>query len=234
MACATIALPARAIADTVTFEAPTIVYARPAPTITTGYFDITIRDTASNNSNLNDGGTQGTTGGSDLITAFQVEVTTTGGITFPSSDDQTQAGSPAGGPVTYLFASNSADDPSFNGSNTTYSFSNQDVFLPDAATNAGTTLTAGTPLGLLRVEYSIPANFIGTVPIDIAISPDSTVPAVWADSAFNTNTPLVVNGSITVSYPPEPSSLVLLVLGALGLAFHRLVNRRRQSAACRG
>ena len=91
------------------------------------------------------------------------------------------------------------------------------MYLNDAASNAGTVLSAGTPQGLLRVEYSIPANYTGTV--DITLSAPTNGAEVWGDTFFNANNPLLVNGSITVNsaITPEPSSLVLLLFGAVGL-----------------
>ena len=233
LACATIALPARAIADTVTFEAPIVYYNPGDPSPQTGYFDIFVSDAASSNHNLNNGGTVSSTNGSDVITAMSVEATTSGGITFTNSDDQTQAGFPVYSPATYVFASNSSVDPSFNGTGTSYSgnntetFPTNDVFLNDAAANAGTTLSAGTPLGLLRVEYTIPAGFANFEPITIAgpDAPAPEAPAAWYDSEFNGNAPLIVNGMFVPL--PEPTSIVLLALGALGFVFNRLVNRRR-------
>jgi hypothetical protein len=224
LAVAVVALPGLAIADTITFTAPTITLTE-SNSVQTGYFDVTISDAASSNSNLNAGGTTGTTAGTDSVTSDTVELTSQGGngavvgttITFPNSDDLTSAAT-VGGNYTYLFApSNSADDPSNNGSNVNYQTNNQDVWLNDAAEGAGASLAAGTPLGLLRVEYSIPANYTGSV--DLTLQAPTNGQEGWGDSSFSFNTPLTVNGSITVNsaITPEPSSLVLLLFGAIGL-----------------
>ncbi len=80
---------------------------------------------------------------------------------------------------------------------------------------------AGTPLGLMRVEYSIPAYAFGSFPLTIVTAvTDPMWGSIWGDSQFNVNIPLVVSGSITVASAPtpEPSSIVLLVLGAVGFA----------------
>jgi len=238
-AVALVALPGLAFADTITFIVPNITVAE-SNSVQTGYFDVAITDTASNNTNLAAGGTLSSTGGSDVITGTSVEIQTNGtsatynpstdgqgtiagggtntnnGITLIYNDDATATGSPTGGPLTYIYTTDSAVDPSQNGSGDNNSFNNQDVFLNDVPTDNGPTLSAGSPLGLLRVEYSIPANFVGAADLTLITSqPTGNLPAVWGDTAFNANTPLVVSGSITVT--PEPTSMVLLVLGAIGL-----------------
>ena len=171
-AVAAIVAGGSATADTITFSAPDITLSE-SNSVQTGYFDITISDTASSNHNLNAGGTMTSTGGSDGISADTVEVVTQGGngggannVTFPNSDDQTQLAT-VGGSYTYLFSTESLVDPSFNGSNTNFQTNNQDVWLNDASSGSARTLSAGTPLGLLRVEYSIPANFTGTADITL-------------------------------------------------------------------
>jgi len=233
-AVALVALPSLAFADTITFVAPNInlsVSGSPQ----TGYFDVVINDTASANHNLAAGGTLSSTNGTDAITGYSVEVQTAGGVaggtegagtiagggtnsnagvTFINSDDLTATGSPAGGPIGYLYSTDSVVDSTQNGSGFDTNFNNQDVFQQDVPSDNGPNLSGS--LGLLRVEYVVPAGFSGVADLTIIISqPSGNLPAVWGDSAFNANTPLAVSGSITVT--PEPTSMVLLVLGAVGL-----------------
>ena len=118
VAVAVVALPSLAIADTITFTAPAITLTE-SNSVQTGYFDVSISDAASSNTNLAAGGTVSTTGGTDTITASTVEVTTQGGnggdatvVTFPNSDDQTQAAT-VGGTYTYLYSANSTQDSPF-------------------------------------------------------------------------------------------------------------------------
>jgi len=218
VAVALVALPSLAIADTITFSAPSITLSE-SNSVQTGYFDVIVTDHADANNNLNAGGTQTSTNGTDIIFDSGVELSTNGGpggvVTFPNSDDQTQLAT-VGGTFTYLYSTNSDVDPTFNGSGSNNQFDNQDVFLEDGASNAGTSLSAGTPLGLLRVEYSIPAGFEGVATLAVGTANNNALaPAAWSDTFFNNNVPLTVDGSITVV--PEPTSVVLLVLGAIGL-----------------
>jgi hypothetical protein len=196
---AVVAMPALATAGTVTFSAPTISLTQSAG-VQTGFLDVTISDS-----------------GSDVVNGFSVQLTTPGPITFTSGDTSTTP--------TYVFAGNSSDDT--NG-NPPFSVSgNLDYFNSDAANGSGQTVTSA-PLGLLRIGYSIPANFVGTVTLSIpTLEQDPTFGAGYLDSGFNNIEPAIVNGSITVSAPatPEPSSIVLLMLGAIGLFGVRRLRR---------
>jgi hypothetical protein len=196
---AVVAMPALATAGTVTFSAPTITLTQSAG-VQTGFLDVTITDS-----------------GSDVVNGFNVQLTTPGPITFTSGDTSTAA--------PYIFAGNSADEAS---SNPPFSVSgNLDYYNSDAALAAGQTV-GHSPFGLLRIGYSIPANFTGTVALTIpTLEQDPTFGAGWLDSAFNTIEPAIVNGSITVNAPatPEPSSIVLLMLGAIGLFGVRRLRR---------
>ena len=98
---------------------------------------------------------------------------------------------------------------------------NQDAYWNGDPSDAGTTLAAGASLGLLRVEYSVPANTTGVFPLTVVDGTQNpSNGSIWGDSQFNVNIPLLASGAITVSpaaITPEPSSLLLLVLGAVGL-----------------
>jgi hypothetical protein len=195
-----------AAADTITFSLPTITLSE-SNSVQSGAFLASISDN-----------------GTDTITAFTVDVTTSGPVTLRQANDLTQLNNPAGGPLTYIFSTNSNDDPTFHGEGTSFSLNNQNWFLNDAATDSGTVLTNGTPLGLLWIEYSVPAGFVGTVPLDItSFAQSPAFGAVWGDSNYNANFPTIVDGAIIVT--PEPSALVLLLLGAAGWFAFRLKRR---------
>ena len=202
-------------ADTITFSLPTFTLPE-SNSPQTGFFDAVVSDS-----------------GADKITGFTIDVTTSGPITLTDADDQTQLAADGGmrtygGTYTYLFQNDSAVDPSFNGSNTSHSLNNQNWFLNDAATDAGTTLTSGTPLGLLQIEYSIPAHFAGTVAVDITpYAQNQVFGAVWGDTSYDVNFPTIVNGAIIVT--PEPGSLALLLIGAAGWFGIRRLRARRAS-----
>lgn len=197
-------------ADTITFSVPNLTLFQES-NVQTGFFDAVVSDS-----------------GTDTITGFTIDVTTSGPVTLIDADDQTQLAT-AGGTYTYLFRNDSADDPSFNGSHTSYSLNNQNWFLNDAATDNGTVLTSGAPLGLLRIEYSIPAFFTGTVDLDItAYAQNQAFGAIWGDTSYNANVPTIVNGSIFIP-SPEPGSLALLLIGAAGWFGIRRLRARRAS-----
>ncbi len=109
---------------------------------------------------------------------------------------------------------------------------NQDAYWNGDPSDAGVTLAAGTPLGLLRVEYSVPANATGVFPLTVVDgTQDPSNGSIWGDSGFNVNIPLLVSGEITVSLNliPEPSSILLLAIGLAGLAVMRLRRARRSA-----
>jgi len=220
-------LPSLAKADTITFSAPAITLSE-SNSVQTGYFDITISNSADGNTTTNSqgGGNGGNlnTNGTDQVNGFDVEVTTTGPVTFIGGSDQTQTNSPFNGPVTYIFSTNSTIDPSFTGANSNKENPNLTAGLnqelSDASSGSAVNLTAGSPLGLLRVEYSIPAGFTGTVPLSLPDgNSDPAYGAIFLDSTYNPDIPALLPGSITVNAlaTPEPSSFVLLILGAVGL-----------------
>ena len=183
--CAATAFPRLGRADSITFAAPTITL-HESGSVQTGYFDILITNSADSNTTGGAGDTpyaesQGygpgvtNTTGSDVITGTTVEVTTTGGVTFLNADDQTQAAT-VGGTYNYLYSTDSVLDSPY-GSNPTAGnliFGPQDVAFNDVPADLGPTLTAGTPQGLMRIEYSIPANYAGTVPLIIVPATDPT------------------------------------------------------------
>jgi len=225
VAAALVALPSLALADSITFSTPTINLTE-SGSVQTGYFDVLILNAADSNTSGGAGdytadgignGASGVTNtnGTDLITGITAEVETTGALTFIATDDNT--GVAAANAATYIYATNSsATFPT-----SANLLSSQDANWNDLPSNTGTNSVAGTPLGLLRVEYSVPANTTGSFPLTIIDSfQDPAFGSVWGDSGGNVNLPLLASGAINVApaaITPEPSSLLLLVLGAVGL-----------------
>ncbi len=128
--------------------------------------------------------------------------------------------------ATYLYATDSVV-------NTGALAGNQDAYWNGDPSDAGVTLAAGTPLGLLRVEYSVPVNTTGVFPLTVVDgTQDPSNGSIWGDSGFNVNIPLLVSGTLTVlpaEALPEPSSVLLLAIGLAGLAVMRLRRARRSA-----
>ncbi len=219
MIYAAMAFPKSGGADTITFLAPSIGLLGPIGPGPNGdgYFDIWIINTKNDNTaaNLQGGGTVNSlnTDGSDTITGFQIEIEAGAGLTFVAASDQTQSLAPNA--ATYLFSSNSLLDPSFDNSNSSIAVSSQNYSLTDFAADQGTVLTDGTPLGLIRIEYSFIPGFAGVVPLTIVdANQDSTYGSFFMDSQGNVDIPTIINGAIAV---PEPAGWVLAALGLLAI-----------------
>jgi hypothetical protein len=90
---------------------------------------------------------------------------------------------------------------------------------------------SATPLGLLRVEYEVPAGTaMGSYALTFNQDNPNTDPfSDYVDTTSNSDMDnsfspgAVVDGAIVVT--PEPGSVVLLLLGAIGLFF--AARRRR-------
>jgi len=168
----------------------------------TGSFDVVITDTTA-----------------DTIGQFQVDLLLSQGlsaITFTNATISTAA--------TYVFNGNS----SLQSNNGSPFFADTEAANSDL-TNSGTA-TLGAALGLMHVVYNVPA---GTPVGDYALTFNQDDPNVdpFADFTSPTNTSAVdtspfsaPSGAIHVT--PEPSSIVMLILGAVGLfGFRRLRTR---------
>jgi hypothetical protein len=213
------------LAGTITFTAPSITIDVPSSThgVITGYFDATISET----------------GGSDSLVGYQVDLLlpSQNNITFTYADlntTSTTGGTPSTSTeglfnsATYVYAGNSSDQSQspqvvpFQDSN---EVGNADV--PNAT---GTTLTTSA-LGLVRIEYSIAANYVGTQ--SLTFNQDNPNTDGNADYVqLNTDlvdvySPSAVNGFITVKVTPEPASWVIAVLGAVGLFGIRRLRARK-------
>ncbi len=214
-------LASSAIANTITFSAPTITLSQSSsPQI--GYFDVLV--------------TENVTTSADTLTGFGVDVTLNSaqsGIQIIGADYSTNLSSPfASYPYTSSQSSNiQTGAPA--GLSLPYEAFSQDEISPVAA---GPTLSSA-PLGLLRIEYQVAANYITTSPDPITILSAATAntgigqfPAfVELNGSYSPQTPVtsLINGSIAVLVP-EPSALSLAaisgiaVFGALALARRRV------------
>ena len=188
-------------ASSITFEAPSISLQQ-EPYDQTGFFDVTINET----------------GGSDVLSQFVVDLwlpqvlgNPNPYVTFICADYSTT--------VPYVYAGDSYnidnDQPVDVALNRANNIDNPDF-------GEGRFLTSA-PLGLMRVEYSIAPNFVGSVrltlaPLDYA---DNTYGSyVNLNNNFDTNIiPTLVSGSITVT--PEPSSWLLGCLAICALLIYR-------------
>ena len=99
-----------------------------------------------------------------------------------------------------------------------------------ALTDVGVPLSAA-PLGLMRIEYDVPANTaIGSYATTFYSTPDfSDGDFVNPGSIYSGDYSAVgtIGGAINVVPTPEPASIVFMVLGAFGLlGFARLRTRR--------
>jgi len=207
VAVAVLAQPSSA--GTITFTAPSITLAQ-SPGVQTGYFDVMITET----------------GGSDLLNGFQVDLLlpSQNNITFIGADLVTQSAT-QGGSAAYVFNGNSSDQTDsvapFQDSNEA---SNADV------PNNNDVALSPVMLGLIRIEYSIAANFVGTVSLTLNQdnpNTDGNADYVQLNTDFvDVYSPTAVNGSITVT-SPEPATWMLAVLGAVGLFGVRRLRARQ-------
>lgn len=167
----------------------------------TGSFDVTLADTA----------------GTFAVSGFQVKLSVLGvsGVQFTGVNGSTTA-------APYLFGTVQFPPLSFDTfPNTTFTASDSDATPPFFVT-----LTAGQTFGLEHVTYSVAAG-TSPGPVPVSIVTGGTMLFDNATPIPNTIPYTPVNGTITVTAVPEPSSLVLCGLGAVALAGYA---RRRRSA----
>jgi hypothetical protein len=237
---AAIAAPqfAHAGAANITFAAPTITVDTAGPVTAsdqTGYFDVTISDTvgsdtlaqfqaslmlnqdSSNNANVSNiqivGGDYG-----NLSNSYYTQPDGIGDA----------AGSSPNLIDTYVMAGNSAD---ITNSGYVY-FDPTDADNSDD-TNTGTvTMAANTTYSMLQVYYDIPAGtpvgsysltFDTNAPFNSISNPGGDPVADFLNLISNANTNSYVSpgttiaGAINIVQTPEPTSVVLMMLGAIGL-----------------
>jgi hypothetical protein len=132
---------------------------------------------------------------------FQLSVSAAAGVTFTDADIATANNA-------YIFGTNTLTPPLSFDSFPNTSFTASDIYALPAS---GVSIGAGQTVGLGRVTFDVAPSASGVVPITIV--PDFT------DSVLDPNgdpislTYQFVNGSISVSAVPEPSSLLLALLG---------------------
>jgi len=197
---AAIAVPRLASAASITFEVPTITVTQ-SNADQTGYFDVTVFQTG---------------GGSSLF-QYEVDVflnqtatnSNVSNIQFINADINTSA--------PYVFNGNSGEQSNNNGPflNTPPPEAEND---DSPNTNVGVALSS-TMLGMERIEYDVPANSpLGSYALTFNQN-TNTGDYVETTSISSSNffLPAVVTGAINVVQSPEPTSVVLMVLGAVGL-----------------
>jgi hypothetical protein len=149
--------------------------------------------------------------------SFEISVASSSGVTFTGADTSTSL-------ATYIFAGNSFLGPNiaFNTGTT--------LDAGDIAVTGFTTLGTGDTLGLGLVSFDVAAGTsLGPVTVSL-----TGYPFTGLTDADQSNVPIdtLNNGTITIipaGVVPEPSSLILGIIGLLSAAC--LVRTRRQSAA---
>jgi hypothetical protein len=192
-----------AFGGTITFTAPSFSL-NSEPYVQTGYFNVVVSET----------------GGSDLLNSFQVDLLlpTQNNITFIGADLNTPV---AYNPAAYVYTGNDGGTP------TPYLATNEAANSDYPITN--NVALSPTPLGMMRVEYSIAAGFTGSVALTLNQdnpNTDSNADFVELNSDFtDLFTVSAVNGLIKVT--PEPASWVMAAMGAIGLFVIRRVRSRK-------
>jgi PEP-CTERM motif len=198
---AALATPGLAGAGDIIFSVPTIDVPYSATQNQTGFFDVTVYET----------------GGSDKLYAFQTDLFVNqagSNVQFITYDLNTTA--------PYVFPGH------VGGGDLIYPLPNVEEANSDSAdSNSSAPALSTSPLGLMRVEYDVLAGApIGSYALTFNQDNPATDPfADYVNTISITDTNLftvsVVNGAIVVV--PEPSSALLVLLGAAGLlGFRRL------------
>ena len=148
---------------------------------------------------------------SPLIAAFQFQLTVSGasGVTFTDADIST-ANNP------YIFGADTSAPPLSFDSFPNTQFTASDVF---SVMNSGVAIEAGDTVGLGRVTFDVAPTASGVVPVTIV--PDLVDSVLDIDGNPIPLPYQFVNGSVQVSGVPEPSSLVLALLGITAVCLGR-------------
>jgi len=217
---ASFAIPRLASAGAITFEVPTITVTQ-SNVDQQGYFDVVVFQTG---------------GGSSLF-QFEADVQLnpgTSNLSFQNADIATS--------VPYVFTGNSGDQsgptppyPYTSANNLPYPNTTDGPNAPSLEvensdtplTNVGVALSS-TELGLMRILYDVPANSpIGSYAMTFT---QNTAGYDYVEttsySSANYFLPSVINGAINV-VTPEPGSVVMIALGAIGLIGLGLRRARR-------
>jgi hypothetical protein len=170
------------------------------------------------------------TGSSDSLFQFEVELSLAGGspISLGAATETGKAnpGGFAGGTSGYVFGqstyANSADISPNNGGAQIGVNSPTDVGNSDSSVSAGTPLGGSTQYGLMQLTFSVPADTpAGSYTLTFNQDPGFNGDYVDTVSPSDSNIflPGVLDAAIVVSSvaTPEPGSIVMMTLGALGL-----------------
>jgi hypothetical protein len=203
---AAVTAPRLASAGVITFSAPTIHLTESTQT-QTGFLDVTVSET----------------GGSDTLYQFQAD------LLLPAQSNITFIGADFSTTAPYVFAGNSWDIA--NGGSA-YFAANEASNSDEANTTVGTALSS-TPLGLLRIEYSVAPNFVGSEALTFNQSDPNNNPfadyvnTISVTSTIPSSPGAVVNGQIIVA-TPEPATGLLVLLGVAGWLGCGLFRDRRR------
>jgi len=198
-----------ASAGTITFEAPTVdITAGQAAAGVTGYADVTAFDSATD-SIYQDGEDMYLNPGTTGVSIIAGDYNTTPTYIFNGNSSNVTEGSP-------VFV-----DTYDNGNNYDPGSQNEsEVQESDNALNGTPTSLTSSPLGIVRFEYSIPAGTpAGTYTLTLVPSNEGGT-GTYTDTVSQSDNnsylvPTIIDGAIVVL--PEPGSVVLMVLGAVGL-----------------
>ena len=238
---AVIAAPrfANASAANITFAAPTITVTTgggPTANDQTGYFDVTVTDSAAGDGMAQFGVSIVLNQGSSDVSIVGADL---GQLTNPYTSNADGIGDAAGSSPNlidpYVLAGNSSEVSS----NQAVPYGGDpDEDYTDASnsdlTNSGTNaMTQNTVYSLFQVYYDIPAGTpIGTYAITIDTTSYATDPnGAWVNLVSPSTTTFsspgsFVQGAIVVQ-GPEPASVVLMLFGAIGLIGFGIRRARR-------
>jgi len=141
------------------------------------------------------------------------------------------AGGYAGGTSGYVFGQNSYNNSfAVSGGGQIGVNSPTDIGSSDADVSTGTLLGGATQYGLMQLEFTVPAGTAAGAYTMSFNTDDPNTDGDWVDIISKSDTAVVspglsVNGAIVVT--PEPASVLMMVIGAVGLIGIGLRRARR-------